>query len=58
VAWVEPRRASLAELRLALLVELAELERRAGDLAGAVEALRQAVAADSMHEPVGFQKSA
>jgi predicted ATPase/DNA-binding SARP family transcriptional activator len=50
-SWVEPRRASLAELQLALLVELAELESRAGDLAGAVESLRRAVSADPLHEP-------
>jgi DNA-binding SARP family transcriptional activator len=49
-AWVEPRRASLAELRVALLVELAELESRAGDLAGAVKSLRRAVATDPLHE--------
>jgi DNA-binding SARP family transcriptional activator len=48
--WVEPRRASLAELRLSLLVELAELESRAGNLAGAVESLRRAVSADPLHE--------
>jgi predicted ATPase/DNA-binding SARP family transcriptional activator len=47
----EPRRASLAELRLALLVELAELEGRAGDLAGAVESLRRAVSAEPLYEP-------
>jgi predicted ATPase/DNA-binding SARP family transcriptional activator len=50
-SWVEPRRASLAELRLALLVELAELESRAGDHAGAVVSLRRAVSADPLHEP-------
>ena len=50
-AWLEPRRASLAELRLALLVELAELESRAGNLAGAVESLRRAISNDPLHEP-------
>jgi predicted ATPase/DNA-binding SARP family transcriptional activator len=50
-SWVEPRRASLAELRLTLLVELAELESRVGDVAGAVESLRRAVSADPLHEP-------
>ena len=50
-SWVEPRRAALAELRLALLVELAELEREARDLAGALESLRRAVAADPLYEP-------
>jgi predicted ATPase/DNA-binding SARP family transcriptional activator len=50
-SWVEPRRASLAELRLTLLVELAELESRVGDVAGAVESLRRAVSTDPLHEP-------
>jgi predicted ATPase/DNA-binding SARP family transcriptional activator len=50
-ACVEPRRASLAELWLALLVEHAELESRAGDLARAVESLHRALAAEPLHEP-------
>lgn len=49
--WAEGRRAELAELQLALLLELAELESEAGDVAGAVESLLRAVAAAPLHEP-------
>jgi DNA-binding SARP family transcriptional activator len=50
-SWTATRRVALVELQLALLVELAELDAEAGDLAGAVESLLLAVAADPLHEP-------
>ncbi len=48
--WSAPRRAALRELRLALGIELAELE-AATDPAVAVGRLRDAIAEEPLHEP-------
>jgi predicted ATPase/DNA-binding SARP family transcriptional activator len=50
--WATARREALGELHLALLMELAERHVEAGDEAGAVEALQQAVVDDPLHEEV------
>ncbi len=48
--WSAPRRAALRELRLALGIELAELE-AAADPAAAIGRLRDAIAEEPLHEP-------
>jgi predicted ATPase/DNA-binding SARP family transcriptional activator len=48
--WVAPRRESLREAHLGLLVELAELYAEHGDTAAAVETLQRAVVGDPLHE--------
>jgi predicted ATPase/Tfp pilus assembly protein PilF len=48
--WTVARRESLRETYLALFVELAELQARAGDTAAAIATLQRAVVEDPLHE--------
>jgi predicted ATPase/DNA-binding SARP family transcriptional activator len=48
--WATARRESLREMHLGLLVELAELLAKLGDVPRAVEALQRAVIEDPLHE--------
>jgi predicted ATPase/DNA-binding SARP family transcriptional activator len=48
--WVAPRRQSLREAHIGLLMELAELYAEQGETAAAAEALQRAVVEDPLHE--------
>src|SRR5205085_8489457 len=48
--WVIAYRERLSELRATLLVELAGVQERSGDLGAAIDALQQVVASDPLHE--------
>ena len=48
--WAITQRGWLSELRVTLLVELAGVQKQAGDLSAAIETVEQAVASDPLHE--------
>jgi predicted ATPase/DNA-binding SARP family transcriptional activator/DNA-binding CsgD family transcriptional regulator len=48
--WTENRREALRRDRLTLLVEMAELSEKRGDLGSAIDALREAVSEEPAHE--------
>jgi DNA-binding SARP family transcriptional activator len=53
--WAAEWRETLKALQLSLLLELAELQERSNHLDAAMEALRQVVATDPLHEEAHFQ---